>query len=63
MIGQELVHAGVQERMREAAERRRQAQALGGQDGSPRRVLSGLRTLRLSLPSFVAHGSRTASVT
>ena len=66
MLTHELLQAAMQERMREAAELRRQreAEALCGQDASPRGGLSRprLRLWRLPLPSFVARSFRTASV-
>ena len=62
MVVYEFAQAVRQERMREAAEQRRLAQALQGQDGAPRSVLSGRRILRLLFPSFVANGSPAASV-
>ena len=62
MIIDELAQAVRQEWMREAAEQRRGAQALQGQDETPRNVLSGRRILRFLLPSFVANRSPTTSV-
>lgn len=62
MVIEELAQAVRQERMREAAEQRRVALALQGQDGTPRDVPSGRRILRLLLPSFVANRSPAASV-
>ena len=62
MIIDELAQAVRQERMREAAEQRRGAQALQGQDETPRNVLSGRRILRSLLPSFVVNRSPAASV-
>ncbi len=62
MFIDDLAQAVRQERMREAAEQRRGAQALQGQDGTPRNVPSGRRILRLLLPSFVANSSPAASV-
>ena len=62
MFIDELAQAVMQERMREAAEQRRGAQALQGQDESPRNVPSVRRILRLLLPSFEASRSPAASV-
>ena len=62
MFIEELAQAVSQERMREAAEQRRVALALQGQDESPRSVPSVRRVLRLLLPSFEANGSPVASV-
>ena len=62
MIIDELAQAVRQERMREAAEQRRGAQARHGQDESPRNALSLRRILRLLLPSFVANRSPATSV-
>ena len=62
MLIEELAQAHRQQRMLEAAEQRRGAQALRGQDESPRRVLSRRRIKRLLIPSFVAKGSPAASV-
>ena len=62
MVIEELAQAVRQERMREAAEQRRVALALQGQDETPRNILSGRRILRFLLPSFVANRSPAASV-
>ena len=62
MVIDELAQSVRQERMREAVEQRRVAEALQGQDESPRNVPSVRRILRFFLPSFVANGSPAASV-
>lgn len=63
MFMPELVEAVMQERMREAAELRRQheARAIEEQGATPRGGLSRQRR-RLPFLAFVARGFRTASV-
>lgn len=64
MTTPELVGAVMQERMREAAELRRQQEArdLQEQGATPRGGLSLERIRRLLLPSFMTRGFRTASI-
>lgn len=64
MVLPELVETAMQERLREAAQLRRQHEALKlqGQAAPPRGGLSPRPARGLPLLSFVARGFRTASV-
>ena len=64
MVTRELMETVMQERMREAAEFRRQHQARAsqGRAATPRSGLSLGRIMRLPLLSVVTRGCHTASV-